>query len=124
MKRILVIDDEPSLVMIFEEYLSDVDYHVLTASSGEEGLIKLNSEHPPDLVMVDLKMPGISGKMVIQKMRENFMFHEIPVIIITGSEKNDVDFPPDGSYQDVIYKPFRLEEVLDKIKELISIKKP
>jgi DNA-binding response OmpR family regulator len=118
-KHVLVIDDEPSLVMIFEEFLSDEGYHVLTASSGYEGLTKLNSEPPPNLVMVDLKMPGISGKIVIQKMRENPLFCEIPVIIITGSEKNDLDFPPDETYQDIIFKPFRLEEVLAKIKALI-----
>ncbi|MDO9534433.1 MAG: response regulator [Bacillota bacterium] len=105
--------------MIFEEFLSDVGYHILTAYDGDEGLIKLNSESPPDLVMVDLKMPGTSGKMVIHKLRQNPLLYELPVIIVTGSEKNDVDFPPEGTYQDIIYKPFRLEEVLAKIKELI-----
>jgi len=121
MKRILVIDDEPSLVMIFEEFLSDAGYHVLTASEGDDGLSKLNSnDPPPDLVMVDLKMQGTSGKMVIQKMRENPLLREIPVIIVTGSEKNDLDFPPDSTYQDIIFKPFRFDEVLAKIKVLIN----
>ncbi len=119
MKRILVIDDEPSLVMIFEEFLSDAGYHVLTASDGEEGLSKLNSEPPPDLIMVDLKMPVLGGREVIAKLRQNPLFCEIPVFIVTGSAKNDTDFPPDGTYQAIIGKPFLLEEVLAKVEEFI-----
>jgi CheY-like chemotaxis protein len=119
MKRILVIDDEPSLLMIFEEFLSEFGYAVITASGGAAGLGKLASEAPPDLVLVDLKMPGTSGKEVIQKMRQNPRFCETPVFIVTGSEKNDIDFPPDGTYQALIDKPFRLEEVLAKVEEYI-----
>ena len=119
MKRILVIDDEPTLVMIFEEFLSDAGYHVQTAFDGEDGLSKLNSELSPDLIMVDLKMPGLGGKEVITKLRQNPLFWETPVFIVTGSAKNDTDFPPEGSYQTIIGKPFRLEEVLAKVEEFI-----
>ncbi len=119
MKHILVIDDEPLLVMIFEEFLSYEGYHVLTAYGGEEGLARLNNDPPPDLILLDLKMPGTSGKMVMQKLRQNPLFQKIPVIIVTGSEKNDVDFPPDGTYQAIIYKPFTPEEVLAKIEQLM-----
>jgi CheY-like chemotaxis protein len=113
-----VIDDEPSLILILSELLSDEGYQVLAADGGQAGLTILSNEPPPDLVLVDLKMPGTSGKMVVQNMRENPSF-DMPVIILTGSEPHSADFPPDGSYQAVIYKPFRLDEVLAKIRELI-----
>ncbi|MGI5875459.1 MAG: response regulator [Dethiobacteria bacterium] len=119
MKSILVIDDEPALTMIFEEFLTDLGFKVKTASNGKEALNILENEPPPNLVLVDLKMPGISGKMVIENMRQNNTLAKIPVIIITGSVKNKIDFPPDGSYQAVIYKPFRLEEVLETIEKHI-----
>jgi CheY-like chemotaxis protein len=119
MNRILVIDDEPSLIMIFEEFLTDIGYNVKTASSGKEALNILESEPPPNLVLVDLKMPGISGKMVVENMRQDHLLSQIPIIIVTGSVKNGNDFPPDGTYQAVIYKPFRLEEVLEMVKKHI-----
>jgi two-component system, OmpR family, alkaline phosphatase synthesis response regulator PhoP len=118
-KRILVIDDELSLVMVLEELLSDEGYHVLTATGGQEGLTVLNSGHPPDLVIVDLKMPGTGGKVVVQTMRQNHKLNTLPVIILTGSVPHSADFPPEGSYHAVIYKPFHLEEVLAKVQELI-----
>jgi CheY-like chemotaxis protein len=81
------------------------------AYSGEEGLKLLDSKALPDLVIVDLKMPGIKGKEVIQAVRQNPNFDDVPVMILTCSVKNDNDFPSEDSYQDHITKPFNIEEV-------------
>lgn len=109
-KKILIIDDEPTIVMILDELLSEQGYDILKAYSGEEGLRLFNSKTPPDLVITDLKMPGISGKAVIQAIRENPK--EIPIIIVTGCVMNG-DFPEEGSYQAIFYKPFDIEKFKD-----------
>ncbi len=57
--------------------------------------------------------------MVIEIMRQSPLLKKIPVIIVTGSEHNGVDFPPDETYQAVIYKPFDLLEFLDKIVKFL-----
>ena len=116
-KKILIIDDEPTIVMILDELLSEQGYDILKAYSGEEGLRLFNSKTPPDLVITDLKMPGISGKAVIQAIRENPK--EIPIIIVTGCVMNG-DFPEEGSYQAIFYKPFDLEEFLEKVLQIIK----
>ncbi len=118
-KTILIIDDEPTIVFFLGELLSDQGYDTLQAHSGEEGLRLLDSKALPDMIIVDLKMPGVNGKEVIQQIRQNPIFNEVPVMIVTGSVKNDYDYPGEDSYQALVTKPFNLEEVLAKVAELI-----
>ncbi len=119
MKTILIIDDEPSIVMILKELLSNQGYNILTAFNGSDGINLLVNKKSPDLVLLDLNMPGTSGKMVIDTMRKHTALSNTPVIIITGAIRNQIDFPEEGSYQALINKPFELEEVLSKVKELL-----
>ncbi len=118
MKNILIIEDEPAIVMILEELLTDEGYHVLTAPNGHEGLAILSSA-TVDLVIVDMNMPGISGKQVIDKVRKE-LSSILPVIVVTGSELELIDCPDFNSYQILIRKPFDLDQVLTSIKKLID----
>ena len=120
MKKILVIDDEPSITMILKEFLTDEGYEVYALDNGDSALEKLNSGIIFDLIIVDLKIPGTSGKTLIKSIREHPKLSEIPVIIITGFEKTSDDFPAEDTYQALFTKPFMLEEVLDEINRLLS----
>jgi CheY-like chemotaxis protein len=80
MKRILVIDDEEGVRDSFELAL-DTDYEVETASNGEEGLERARAERP-DLVFLDLRMPGISGVETLRELHQ--LYADINVCIVTG----------------------------------------
>lgn len=119
-KTILVIDDEPNIVMFLGELFSDMGHTVLKAYSGEEGLRLLDSETPVNLIITDLKMPGISGQEVIHKVRENRLYGDVPIIIITGSVFSEDDILDKSSYQAFVNKPFEIEEFLDIVTRLIT----
>jgi len=67
--KILVIDDEPPICELMDEFLSIKGYQVITASNGEEGISKFE-ENRPQLVLLDLRMPGMSGIEVLSKLKE------------------------------------------------------
>jgi CheY-like chemotaxis protein len=89
MKRILVVDDEEDIRLLYQEVLEEEGYEVELAGGGEEALEKLK-QWKPDLVTLDLKMPGIGGLEVLERIREQDK--DIPVIICTayGEYKRDL----------------------------------
>ncbi|NJN47771.1 MAG: response regulator [Candidatus Competibacteraceae bacterium] len=80
-RHILVIDDEEAVRDAFLLALEDLDYHIETASSGEDGLQKAHARKP-DLVFLDLKMPGLSGVQTLQRLQA--VYPDIPVYIVTA----------------------------------------
>lgn len=121
MKRILVIEDEPTINMILEEVLTDEGYNILTALNGQSGL-KVVEEVLPDLVITDLRMPDLSGRSVVEAIRVNPKLVEIPIIIISGAVSESDEFPAEGSYQAHLRKPFDLIDVISTVEELLRDK--
>jgi DNA-binding NtrC family response regulator len=107
---ILVVDDDESLRRVTEMQLEEAGYQVLTASGGEEALA-LVEQHAPDLVLTDLKMPGLSGMEVLQAIRRNHA--EITVVLLTafGTVQTAVEAMKAGAY-DYITKPIDYSELL------------
>lgn len=120
MSRILIIEDEPSIVMVLSEFLSDEGYTIDKAYDGMSGMNKFKEKELPDLVVVDLNMPVVSGRKVIEIMRSDEKLKSIPVIIMTGNVFNAVDFPDEKDYQDVLEKPFDLSILLQKIHKILD----
>jgi DNA-binding response OmpR family regulator len=83
--KILIIDDDPSALELFQILLTP-NYYVLTASSGQEGL-RLIKQSSPDLILLDLLMPGMDGWQVCGEIRK---FSEIPIIIISVIDSSEV----------------------------------
>ena len=109
MKTILVVDDDLHIGTMVEEVLTKEGYGVLRAYSGTEAVLLL-SQQKPDLVLLDLMLPGLSGEEVLPKIKG------IPVIIV--SAKVDVDNKVDlllGGAADYITKPFHTKELLARI---------
>jgi two-component system KDP operon response regulator KdpE len=86
-KKILVVDDEPAQLRLIEQVLSGEDYVVFTASSGQEA-IRIVFEEKPDLVLLDVMMPGLDGWQTCSCIRE---VTEIPVIMLTGKRNTEDD---------------------------------
>ena len=119
MAKVLVIDDEAVITMVLEEILLDAGYEVFTAANGLLGVELLKKGLQPDLLIIDLLMPGMGGRDFLKTLRSNFKLPNIKVILITGSVPNEKDFPPGGSYQDVICKPFDIYDVIKKVNHLL-----
>lgn len=113
--RILVIDDEPGLRKSLSLILGDAGYQVITASDGEEGLRKVADE-APDLVLCDIRMPGMGGLEFLAKVRELGSHALVLIMTAYGSMELAVQAMKAGAY-DYIPKPFGADEVLLSIRK-------
>ncbi len=121
MDRILVVDDEKLIRLSLQQSLTSSGYQVFTVSSGEEGIETYNKELP-DLVLLDLKLPGINGIDVLKKIKE--IDENALVIMITGHGmvKTAVQVMKLGAY-DFIEKPFEVEQLKILLKNAIEANK-
>jgi len=117
---ILVIDDEKVIAMVIKEILESKGYKVVTASDGGTGIEYLFKHPKPDLVLTDLRMPGIDGCTVINTMNSDPDLRKIPKVIISGSIPELSDLPPENSYDALLVKPFDLDELIRTIQALTS----
>ena len=110
MGRILLVDDDPSVLFALSEVLASNGHDVVTADSGAEALARIDGEIAVDVVLTDLAMPGMSGVELLEKVRMRDA--ALPVIVITahGSERTAVDALKRGAY-DYLAKPFDNDEV-------------
>jgi two-component system KDP operon response regulator KdpE len=110
---ILVIDDEPQLRRAMKATLTDLGYSVIEAKTGEEALETLRSESP-DLILLDLNMPGIGGLETCRAIRET---SETPIIILSvrNTERDKVQVLDAGA-DDYVTKPFGIQELLARIR--------
>ncbi|MFZ5595464.1 MAG: response regulator transcription factor [Bacillota bacterium] len=119
MARVLVMEDEPGIRMVLKMALSDEGHEVVTVPDGKLGMQSLEEESTlPDIVLVDLFMPGISGCQVVESMCARARLKNIPIIILTGSDVDWVNMPPENSYKALIRKPFELNDVINTVNTL------
>jgi CheY-like chemotaxis protein len=81
---VLVVDDQPFFTTMLRTLLEQQGFRVLVANSGPDGL-KLAKKQPPDIIVLDIEMPGMDGFTVCQKLKEDGGLKSIPVVILTGS---------------------------------------
>ncbi len=119
MAKILIIEDEASLVQKLAEKLSAEGYAVVTALEGEEGLQKVRSELP-DLVVLDIMLPGLDGLSICRMVRNDNRTAHIPIIMLTarGTEVDKIVGLESGA-DDYIVKPFGLGEFLARVRAVL-----
>ena len=119
-KKILVVDDEIDIHQMIADRLTDVGYETTVASNGEEALRKIQLEKP-DLVILDVVMPGIDGASVCATLKEDPRTKTIPIIFLTGlrPKEDELRGVEIGGYP-VFAKPFNFEELLGTIREMIN----
>ncbi|EXJ11507.1 Transcriptional regulatory protein walR [Nitrincola nitratireducens] len=83
MTKVLVVDDEPNILLSLEFLMEQAGFTVFTAEDGETALQKIH-ELDPNLVLLDISLPGISGFDVLAELRENERFQHLPVIMLTA----------------------------------------
>ena len=119
--RILCVDDEPKNLKLLEAILLPAGYEAVTAESGERALA-LIAERAPDLILLDIMMPGLSGYDVLAKVRAGEKTRLIPVVMVTAlREVEDRVKALDLGCDDFISKPFDKVEMLARVKSLLRI---
>jgi len=114
MKKILIVEDDASIVLGLESALQDDGYETLTARTGPEGL-RLAKERRPDLLILDLMLPGMSGLEICKRLRDEGL--KTPVIMLTSkAEENDKVLGLELGADDYVTKPFGLRELLARVK--------
>jgi len=116
--RILLIDDEQMYYKMLVKELEKAGYFLDYARNGNEGLAAVSSKNP-DVVIVDLQLPDISGFEIIERLRADAIFSHIPIIVITG--KNELDEKLKAfslGADDYLVKPFALEELIARLANL------
>jgi adenylate cyclase len=119
---ILVVDDLAPNVRLLEAVLSPKGFRVATASSGAEALDVLGKEHP-DLVLLDILMPGMDGYEVCRRIREDPGTAFLPVIMITASGEEEKIRAIESGADDFVNKPFDQAELLARVRSLVRVKR-
>ena len=120
--RILVADDVPENVRLLEAVLVPRGYDVVSASDGLQALEAAQSERP-DLVLLDVVMPGLDGYAVCRRLREREDTAMLPVIMLTASEGSEKTKAIEAGADDFIPKPFNHDELLARVRSLLRIKR-
>jgi two-component system KDP operon response regulator KdpE len=113
---ILIIDDEPQIRKLLQITLESNDYHVQNSATGNDGII-MASNHPPDLILLDIGLPDKSGHDVLKELREWF---QKPILILSAkNSEEDIVMALDNGANDYLVKPFRTGELLARIRSAI-----
>ena len=118
-KKVLIVDDEPDLLRVVTFRIKKMGYDVLVASDGEEALDKAGKEKP-DLLLLDIRLPKLSGPEVCRKIRADKRLKDIPVILFTASTAQLQDKVKEAGASDWLVKPFDLCLLEEKIKKFIG----
>ncbi len=124
MKKILIVDDEPNILILMEQILEELEDHgvlILTAEDGKQALETINKEEP-DLVFLDVMIPYISGLEVCKTVKKHDHLSHIYIILLTARGQSfDEENGMKAGADLYITKPFRPKEVLLKSKEILGI---
>ncbi len=122
-RTILVVDDDPDVLTYLRTVLEDGGYRPVCVDNGRDGLARARRERP-DLICLDIAMPEPTGVRVYRELRQDPELADIPVVMITGVQKEFKEFihhrkhvpPPDG----YIAKPFDVQELLDLLDTILG----
>ncbi len=120
-KTILIVDDTPENIDVLNNLL--VDFKRKIAINGERALKLACTDNPPDLILLDIMMPGMDGYEVCKKLREDERTVDVPVIFLTAkTAKEDVVKGFEAGGQDYVTKPFDVHELMERVKTQLQLK--
>lgn len=121
--RILIADDNPQGVELLEAFLTGTDYEIRTAADGEETLRVVSDWHP-DVILLDIMMPKISGFEVCKRIRANPATSDTVVLMITALDQpSDVDRAVEAGTNDFLTKPINKAELLVRVRSALQARK-
>lgn len=118
--RVLVIDDSPTIVALLKRMLQQNHFDVLVAYDGESGL-EIARRERPDLIFLDIVLPGIDGFSALRKLRRDPVTKDIPIVMISGNAQATEQFYVQRiGADDFMKKPFSRAEVFNRIEQLLD----
>src|SRR5262245_18979874 len=118
--RILIADDTPESVELLEAYLAGTDYEIAVAVDGEETLARVADWHP-DLILLDVMMPKISGFEVCKRLRSNPATRDIAILMVTALDQtSDVERAVEAGTHEFLSKPINKAELLLTVRNLLA----
>jgi adenylate cyclase len=120
-QKVLVVDDEAKNIKLLADILTVKGYDVITAASGAEALSLIKNQHP-DLVLLDVVMPGITGYEVCQSVRADPAICVLPIILVTALDTSEKIKGLEAGADDFLTKPINLPELLARVHSLLRIK--
>ncbi len=118
--KILVVDDEPDLVLMLQDKLEMSGYEVITASNGKEGLEKA-IEDGPDVVLLDVQMPVMDGLEMLEALRKHPEgVSKVVIMVSVRSQKDDLNRAEACGVKDYVVKPFELSALVEKVGEVLE----
>ena len=116
MATILVVDDEPKITRLVRDYLESAGFIVVTAADGQEALMRVRIEHP-DLVVLDLGLPGLDGLDVTRRLRRE---SDLPIIMLTArDDETDKVIGLELGADDYVTKPFSPRELVARVRAVL-----
>jgi len=119
-KKVLIVDDEPNIIVPLKFLMKQNNYDVRTAQTGEIAM-DLISGWKPDLILLDIMLPGMDGYEVCQKIRQEKEFSQTKIVFLSAMARSiDIAKGMGLAADDYITKPFAIDYVVGKIKELLA----
>ncbi len=121
-KKILVVDDEPDMVMVLGKFLEHNGFEVITAADGDECIAKAKGENSAlALILLDNVMPNMNGQTALVKLKSSKETRDIPVIMVTAiSDEDDIAAAQRCGAAEYVVKPFDYAVLLEKIKHILK----
>lgn len=120
--NILAVDDVPDNLFILESILGEVDNYHLDCVNGGKTALEYVSNRLPDLILLDVMMPGMDGYEVTRRIRENKDIPYIPILLITAHDQSSLSEGLDSGADDFIRKPFDIDELMARVRSLLRLK--
>ena len=120
--KILLVEDDPLMIRMYQRKLLTDGYEVEVAVNGEEGLVHVRSFRP-DVVLLDIMMPKLNGLQVLERMKADPTTARVPVVILTnlGGSEDDIERGLElGAVAYLVKSAYRPDEVIAKVKEVLS----
>ena len=119
-KKILVVEDRPDALNLLTQQLEILGIAVILATDGREG-VKKAFEEKPDLILMDILMPGMDGREATRRIRSNPKTKDIPILAATVlNRESEIDACIEAGCNDYIVKPFTFEELREKIQTVLD----
>ena len=119
-KTILIVEDNELNMKLFRDLLKAHEYETLETRDGTEAL-EMAREHKPDLILMDIQLPGVSGLEVTRQIKADDSIKSIPVVAVTAfAMKGDEDRIREGGCEAYIAKPIRIDELISTVRRFVD----
>lgn len=119
-KKIMVVDDDPDILLTVKNIFEHEGYEVTIADSGNKCYEMLENNEIPDIILLDIMMPGMSGWMLSDRLKENTLWKDIPVVFLTVRTDSFAKKAGNSVCKEYIGKPFDVEDLKKKVDKILN----